>query len=407
MHSISDDLEGFMKVGMFLFVQNFEDVERVKAGSIGSPVPADAEVVGDDLRLGDLAEPLGFDSLFAVEHHFSPYAMTCNPLHLLTYFAGRTERIGFGTAVVVLPWHDPIRVAEDICYLSHMTKGRPLYIGLGRGMAPLEFDRFRIDFGEATGRMLEGAEIIQRALSQQTFSFEGEHFTIPQTSLRPQPLTDLSQSLYGAAISLESLDAWTRMGIGQIFAQVYDDNWLIERVKRFEQIRSEHGWPTCPPIIAQHVYCSESQAEIDAARQMLDNCFRTAAWHYDIFNGPVFKPRFDGIPSGSAGDAERERIKHEIYADAAQSDIVGTPEYCLERMTKLQQISGASQYAVAFKLGGMPYEMAEASARLFAEKVLPGLQALPAEPSFAIPYAQVAATRAAGIGAEVVSAVAH
>ena len=73
---------------------------------------ADAAVFGDHLALGDLAEPLGFDSLWALEHHFTGYAMSPAPLQLLAYFAGRTRRITFGTAVIVLPWHDPIRVVR-------------------------------------------------------------------------------------------------------------------------------------------------------------------------------------------------------------------------------------------------------------------------------------------------------
>src|SRR5438128_9507029 len=72
----------------------------------------DVAVVSDHLAMGDLAEPLGFDSLFALEHHFTGYAMSPAPLQLLAYYAGRTTRTMFGTAVIVLPWHDPIRVAE-------------------------------------------------------------------------------------------------------------------------------------------------------------------------------------------------------------------------------------------------------------------------------------------------------
>src|ERR1051326_2573179 len=75
---------------------------------------SDASVVGEHLALGDLAEPLGFDSIFALEHHFTGYAMSPAPTQLLAYYAGRTKRVQLGTAVIVLPWHDPVRVAEQI-----------------------------------------------------------------------------------------------------------------------------------------------------------------------------------------------------------------------------------------------------------------------------------------------------
>src|SRR5438445_317723 len=74
---------------------------------------SDASVFAEHLTLGDLAEPLGFDSVFALEHHFTGYAMSPSPTQLLSYIAGRTKRITLGTAVIVLPWHDPVRVAEQ------------------------------------------------------------------------------------------------------------------------------------------------------------------------------------------------------------------------------------------------------------------------------------------------------
>jgi alkanesulfonate monooxygenase SsuD/methylene tetrahydromethanopterin reductase-like flavin-dependent oxidoreductase (luciferase family) len=94
----------------------------------------DVAVINEHLQLGDLAEPLGFDSLFALEHHFTGYAMSPSPLQLLSYFAGRTKRIHLGTSVIVIPWHDPIRVAEQIALLDVLCGGRCLF-GFGRGAA--------------------------------------------------------------------------------------------------------------------------------------------------------------------------------------------------------------------------------------------------------------------------------
>src|SRR5437879_13075707 len=89
---------------------------------------SDVVVVSDHLAMGDLAEPLGFDSLFALEHHFTGYAMSPAPLQLLAYYAGRTKRIAFGTAVIVLPWPDPIRVAEGLALLDILSGGWSLSV---------------------------------------------------------------------------------------------------------------------------------------------------------------------------------------------------------------------------------------------------------------------------------------
>src|SRR5258708_10142800 len=106
----------------------------------------DVAVVADHRAMGDLAEPLGFDSLFALEHHFTGYAMSPAPLQLLAYYAGRTKRIMFGTAVIVLPWNDPIRVAEGIALLDILSGGRWLF-GLVRGSPRVPYDVFRNSVG--------------------------------------------------------------------------------------------------------------------------------------------------------------------------------------------------------------------------------------------------------------------
>src|SRR5215510_5447800 len=112
------------------------------------PDRPDVAVVSEHLAMGDLAEPLGFDSLWALEHHFTGYAMSPAPTQLLAYFAGRTKRVALGTAVIVLPWHDPIRVAEQIALLDIMCGGRCLF-GFGRGAASTEYAGIRTPTGDA------------------------------------------------------------------------------------------------------------------------------------------------------------------------------------------------------------------------------------------------------------------
>src|ERR1051325_5930656 len=133
------------------------------------PGRSDASVVGEHLAMGDLAEPLGFDSLFALEHHFTGYAMSPAPLQLLSYYAGRTKRIQLGTAVIVLPWHDPVRVAEQIALLDVLSHGR-LLVGFGRGAAKLEYEGFRVPMDEARERFIEAAEVGVKALQHERFS---------------------------------------------------------------------------------------------------------------------------------------------------------------------------------------------------------------------------------------------
>jgi alkanesulfonate monooxygenase SsuD/methylene tetrahydromethanopterin reductase-like flavin-dependent oxidoreductase (luciferase family) len=105
-----------MKVGMTLQLTSF-----------GSK--PDSETYQDELSLADMAEGLGFDSIWALDHHFTGYVMSPDPTQLLSFVAGRTKRIQLGTAVIVLPWHDPVEIAEKIALLDVVSGGRTTVSG--------------------------------------------------------------------------------------------------------------------------------------------------------------------------------------------------------------------------------------------------------------------------------------
>ena len=95
---------------------------------------SDEEVWDEELRLARLAADLGFDVLWSVEHHFNDYSFCPDNLQLMSYLAAECPDVGLGTAAVILPWHDPLRVAEQVSILDHLSRGR-LRLGIGRGLA--------------------------------------------------------------------------------------------------------------------------------------------------------------------------------------------------------------------------------------------------------------------------------
>jgi alkanesulfonate monooxygenase SsuD/methylene tetrahydromethanopterin reductase-like flavin-dependent oxidoreductase (luciferase family) len=173
----------------------------------------DASVLGEHMAMGDLVEPLGFDSLFALEHHFTGYAMSPAPTQLLAYYAGRTKRIALGTAVIVLPWHDPVRVTEQIALLDIMCSGRCVF-GFGRGAASVEYEGFRIPMEEARPRFVEAAQIVVKALANETFDWDGEFFKIPRTAIRPRPVSRPERRFYASSVSSESAEIIAKLGFG-------------------------------------------------------------------------------------------------------------------------------------------------------------------------------------------------
>ena len=163
-----------MKVNIAVFSNNSGDWDRIEAKRFDdAPAIPDFETVSNALSLGDLAEPLGFDGIWCPDHFGTPYGMSPNPLQVLAYFAGRTERVSLGTMVIVLPWWNPVQVAHQIAYLDIASKGRFDTIGFGRGVAKTEFEALNIPREEARQRFAEGIDIIGLALTTNRFSYEG------------------------------------------------------------------------------------------------------------------------------------------------------------------------------------------------------------------------------------------
>jgi alkanesulfonate monooxygenase SsuD/methylene tetrahydromethanopterin reductase-like flavin-dependent oxidoreductase (luciferase family) len=110
----------------------------------------DSEVYRQEVRLAQLADELGFDVLWSAEHHFFDYSFCPDNVALLAYVAGLTSHAAVGTAAVILPWNDPLRVAEKISLLDHLTRGR-LRFDIGRGLSRREFAAFNKAKSRVTG----------------------------------------------------------------------------------------------------------------------------------------------------------------------------------------------------------------------------------------------------------------
>ena len=338
---------------------------------------ADAEVVSEHMALGDLVEPLGFDSLFALEHHFTGYAMSPAPCQLLAYYAGRTRRITLGTAVIVLPWHDPIRVAEEIALLDIMCGGRCLF-GFGRGAASVEYAGFRIDQGEARPRFIEAARIIQLALREESFEFRGDYFRIPRMSIRPRPISHPEQRFYGTAVSPESVEVMAELGLSMLV--IMQNEWpkAAADIHRFNELAAARGYAPRPPMILTNVSIAESRAEAqERAVEFLGRKWDSIDTHYRFSDGHLNAVKgyesYDKVGQTYAKmkDPARRAKATDFYVSI---QLVGTPEDCLEKLEELQGLTGLDHLITEFAFGGLPHAAAERGMRLFAEKVLPVLQ---------------------------------
>jgi alkanesulfonate monooxygenase SsuD/methylene tetrahydromethanopterin reductase-like flavin-dependent oxidoreductase (luciferase family) len=344
---------------------------------LAEPGRSDSSVIHEHFILGDLAEPLGFDSLMALEHHFTGYAMSPAPLQLLAYFAGRTQRITLGTAVIVLPWHDPIRVAEGIALLDIMCGGRCLF-AFGRGAASVEYEGFGIPMGEARGRFAEAAQIVVKALSEPTFEFSGEFHKISRTSIRPRPISHPERRFYASSVSPESAEIIAKLGFGMLLIMQNEWSKCKADIDRFYGIAATAGYAPPRPIILTNVACAATRTEAHGrAFQYLGAKWDSIENHYRFGDGHLAGVK--GYESYGALAKTYTKLKDPAARKKATDfyvsiQIVGTPDDCLQKIAELHRITGLAHLICEFAWGGLPHELAEANMRLFASDVLPVLQ---------------------------------
>ena len=352
-----------MKVGILQIFQNY-----LGRGN-------DADVVRAESRLALLAEELGFDKVWAVEHHFTDYAACPDNVAYLSWLAGRTERIGLGTGAVIVPWNDPLRVAEKVTLLDHLSGGRAV-LGLGRGLSRIEYGHFGIDMNESRERFDEGARMIVDALEKGFIEGSGPFYPQPRTEIRPRPLSPIRERLYCVGMSPDSVDAAARLG-GRLmtFTQtawpLYKDGPLAQYREAY---RRHHDREAPPPLTGDLMYCHADPAVAEEkGLEYMTNYFLSIVRHYEIMSDH-FKDTKGYDSYASAADAFKA-VGLETAARAYCSvNSWGDPERHVRQLRERFELLGEFELSLISFYGGMSPEEAEASLRLFAAEVLPEVQ---------------------------------
>ena len=370
-----------MRIGVHFNYQNYHDCHRFEAHGAGPPAVSDQQIYEEELHLGSLVEPLGFDSYWAIDHHFSPYIMTGGAIQHLTYFAGKTSRIDVGTMVIVLPWYDPVQVAEQVSVLDNLLLGRRLTLGLGRGAAKREFDGYRIPMDESRARFAEALDILRLALTQEWFSYDGAFYHIPETTIRPRPRNPetLVARMRVAWTSRETLPIAANAGLGMLMTNQKSWEEYREDVRGFNAVRAERGWAPVQPTVVVHVACFDSEAEAwETIRRHTIEAQLSIRKHYGWEEAERFRETKGYEQYAQFGELLQRKTPEEVGEFNARPQAWGTPDQVLEKLVHVQRMTSAEELILNFRYGGMPAETAERSMRLFAADVLPRLHELDA-----------------------------
>jgi alkanesulfonate monooxygenase SsuD/methylene tetrahydromethanopterin reductase-like flavin-dependent oxidoreductase (luciferase family) len=328
----------------------------------------DAVTVRAHLALADLVESLGFDSAFVTEHHFSDYALTPSPIQILTYLSGRTRRILLGTAVVVVPWHHPIRLAEEMLLLDALSHGRAVF-GVGRGSSPDEYAGLSVPAADSERLFTEGLTTVMDKLAN----------TERPPVLRPRREPSSQIPFYTASATGACGRTAARLGLGLLLSGQVPPDTLRAQVNAYHTAVAAEG-TSCPPPILLILATSRphGQDAVDIAAHYLEADWALVDRHYRYTRARV---------SATPGYQAHRVVEEEFIALAADPELrrrtimglvagqaIGSAAECVNKVMELCSVTGARHLIFEFGYGGMPIDVVQENMIDFAEVVLPMLR---------------------------------
>ena len=334
---------------------------------------SDDQAWDEEIRLACLADELGFDALWAVEHHFNDYSFCPDNLQLMAYLAARCPNIDLGTAAVILPWNDPLRVAEKAIVLDMLSNGR-LRFGIGRGLARREFAAFRQTMEESRERFDEAAAMILEALRTGWMEGDGKYYKQPRIELRPRPKYSFDGRIYAVASSEDSVEACAKIGARMVMFA--DRPWPLRMpaISRHRELtRQYHGREALPMLIADFCVCWPDLVEAeDLSRRHMGSFVQSNVEHYELMSDHFSKVKgYDAYAQKS--EIVRQTGLEGMTEGFMKAAVWGPPDRILRMLEERRGVVGEFELATSFRFGGVPFAVAEKSMRLFAKEVLPVL----------------------------------
>jgi luciferase family oxidoreductase group 1 len=320
------------------------------------------EIFSRAIDISQAAESLGFRNIWLAEHHFSTYGYLPRPVQLATYIAAKTQTLRVGTAVIVVPLHHPLVIAEEIATLDLLAGGR-VDIGLGRGYQHYEFERLGLELDSARTRWEESVDIILKALQGEPFSYAGKLFRIPETTIFPQPLQQPHPPIWVTAQSPESVEATVRRGFNLLTGGF---GVPIERMaefrKQFDCLVAEVKPARMPEVGVQRaVYVTDNADDARAAAE-------EARWNMRVTLS--LRNNYERVERGRAiampmpNEPDTDDLLDRFL-------VIGTPETVIRQIRRLEELVGITHFNCSFWFGDLEHPRVLKSMELFAREVMP------------------------------------
>jgi alkanesulfonate monooxygenase SsuD/methylene tetrahydromethanopterin reductase-like flavin-dependent oxidoreductase (luciferase family) len=321
----------------------------------------------------EAAERYGFDAIWLAEIHFSPTrSVLAAPLVIAAALAARTTRLKIGTAVHVLPLSNPLRTAEEAATVDHISHGR-FEFGIGRSGIPTSYERFGVPYAESRDRMLEQLEIIIKAWTEESFSYQGTYFSYENVNLIPKPYQKPHPPVRVAVNSPDTFALAGRKG-WPIFVAVRLGSLeeLIEPLDEYRAAWREAGHPGRGSVsLRVPIFVAPTKEEALAIPRDSTMAF------YRYLGERLVDSASSSGARAIEGRAERGARLGAITYEEAQRDKLayGTPEQVIDRLQQLRESLGLSGILAEMNCGHqVPNQHILSSMRLFMEKVAPALR---------------------------------
>jgi alkanesulfonate monooxygenase SsuD/methylene tetrahydromethanopterin reductase-like flavin-dependent oxidoreductase (luciferase family) len=322
------------------------------------------------------AEEWGFDGGWLAERHFAPPesgraipSVVASPLIIATAIVAKTTRIRVGTAVLVLPLGHPVRMAEEVATLDHISQGR-LDLGIGRSGFPWAYEGYDIPYSESRERFREFFDVMRLAWTQERFSYEGKYYTFRDVCLIPKPYQKPHPPLRYAATTRDSFTAMGELGL-PIFAGLGGAAVpeLARAIAVYREAWREAGHPGAGDVMLRvGIYVAE-----DKERAFTEPQASTMSYYNRIRQGLL---QTAGAFGGELRAQRAQNLATLTYESALQDRLVyGTPDAVAKRVQELRDELGLSGVLMEPNVGGlMSPERLDNSIRLFGQEVAPRLR---------------------------------
>lgn len=332
------------------------------------------QVVKNQMELMIEAERLGYDTVMPAEHHFSEYGYCASPQVSLAAVAARTSKIRLGTGVIILPFHNPVRVAEDFAFIDLMSDGR-VELGVGRGYQPMEYKGFGVDQTRSREIFHEGMEVIHKCWTEDRFSYHGKHYHFDDICVRPKPLQKPTPPVYMACLSPETFEIAGRYGYNVLMSTVFGltADMAREGLANYRRARRDAGFDPAAGKVSCLIMVYPGRTREDARATFGPR----VTWYYRTIAKYVAPPQGQVDIKGYEGYSKSRDLAAVVNFDDivdGTSIVCGEPEYCTEKLIKLGTEFGFDELLCWTRIGGLENAKVLSAMELLGTDIIPAVR---------------------------------